>query len=127
EKTFPQEENPIQGAVRYSASSACDRSSHAAVEVHAFTGETGRADEAERVAAIASEARERGTVGILVRARSHLPAIIRALREHGIRYQAIEIDELGQRAIIQDLMALTFAILHPADRISQLALLRAPW
>jgi ATP-dependent exoDNAse (exonuclease V) beta subunit len=127
EKAFPQDENPIQGAVRYSASSACDRSCHAAVEVHAFTGETGRADEAERAAAIAREARERGTVGILVRARSHLPAIIRALREHGIRYQAIEIDELGQRAIIQDLMALTFAILHPADRISQLAVLRAPW
>ena len=124
---FPDEENPVQGAVAYSPSSACDGSRQAAVEVRAFTGETGRSQEAERAAAIAFEARKHGTVGILVRARSHLPAIVSALREHGIRYQAIEIDELGRRSIIQDLMALTFAILHPADRISRLAVLRAPW
>jgi ATP-dependent helicase/nuclease subunit A len=123
---FPSDEDPIYGAVAYSASMAADLSRHAAVDVHAFLDERGRADEAERVANLAAEARDHGKVGILVRARGHLPAIVAALKRRGIRYQAIEIDELGRRAIIQDLMALTFSLLHPADRISRLAVLRAP-
>jgi len=122
---FPQQEDPVHGAVAYSESEASDADHAAAIDVHAFAGENSRTDEAERVANIAFEAH--GTLGILVRARSHLPAIVAALKARGIRYQAIEIDDLGKRAIIQDLMALTFALLHPADRISQLAVLRAPW
>lgn len=122
---FPQQEDPVHGAVAYSESEAPDPARTATIDVHAFAGENSREDEAERVVNIAVEAQ--GTAGILVRARSHLPAIVAALKARGIPYQAIEIDELGKRAIIQDLMALTFALLHPADRISQLAVLRAPW
>jgi ATP-dependent exoDNAse (exonuclease V) beta subunit len=124
---FPKDEDPILGSVAYSPSIASDASSNAVVNVHPFVGETGRADEAERVADLTAAAREHGKVGILVRARSHLPAIVAALKRRDIGYQAIEIDELGRRAIIQDLMALTLTLLHPADKISRLAVLRAPW
>lgn len=124
---FPEIEDPIHGAVRYSASSSSDESRNAAVHVHAFAGDSGRDATAERAVDLTVEALNHGTVGILVRARSHLPAIVAALKARGIAYQAIEIDELGERGVIQDLMALTFALLHPADRISQLAVLRAPW
>jgi ATP-dependent exoDNAse (exonuclease V) beta subunit len=127
EQLFPACEDPATGAVSYAASAAADSCRAAAIQVHAFAGDQARSQEAERVADLAFDARQHGSVGILVRARSHLPAIVAALRARRIRYQAIEIDELGERAVIQDLMSLTFAILHPADRISRLAVLRAPW
>ncbi len=124
---FPSEEDPVRGAVAYNASTAAYADGAHAVEIHGFSGENTGAEEAERVSALVGEAQIHGTVGILVRARSHLPRIVAELRARGIRYRAIEIDELGERPAIQDLMALTFALLHPADRISKLAVLRAPW
>ena len=68
-----------------------------------------------------------GTTAILVRARAHLAAIVAALKRNRIPFQAIEIDQLGERPVVEDLMALTFALLHRGDRVSWLAILRAPW
>ncbi len=124
---FPDVEDPVHGAVRYSASTSSGQAGNATVHVHAFAGDSSRADAAEQAVNLTIEALKQGTVGILVRARSHLPEIVAALKARGIGYQAIEIDELGERGVVQDLMALTLALLHPADRISQLAVLRAPW
>jgi ATP-dependent helicase/nuclease subunit A len=53
--------------------------------------------------------------------------IVGALERDRIAFQAIEIDQLGERQVVEDLMALTFALLHAADRVSWLAILRAPW
>ncbi len=66
-------------------------------------------------------------IAILVRSRTHLADIIPALKKAALTYRAIEIDALTERPFIQDLMALTRALLHPADRIAWLAVLRAPW
>ncbi len=66
-------------------------------------------------------------VAILVRARSHLAAIVPALKANGLRPQAIDVEALRERPAIQDLRALTRALLHPADRLAWLAVLRAPW
>ncbi len=66
-------------------------------------------------------------IAILVRSRPHLAAIVPALKAAKLRYQAVEIDPLIRRQSIQDLLALTRALLHPADRIAWLAVLRAPW
>lgn len=66
-------------------------------------------------------------IGILVRARTHLLEILPILQANKIQYQATEIETLAQRAIVQDLLALTRALLHPSDRIAWLAILRAPW
>ena len=67
------------------------------------------------------------SVAVLVRARPHLDRILPALNAAGIGYQAVEIEPLAQRPVIQDLLALTRALLHPADRAAWLAVLRAPW
>lgn len=72
-------------------------------------------------------ANPRASIAILVRAKTHLAEIFPALQAAGIPYQAVDIDPLLQRPIIQDLLALTQALLHFADRTAWLAILRAPW
>ncbi len=67
------------------------------------------------------------SVAILVRSRGHLARILPALRDAGIGFHAVEIEQLADQPMVQDLLALTRALLHPADRIAWLALLRAPW
>jgi ATP-dependent helicase/nuclease subunit A len=67
------------------------------------------------------------TIAILVRARTHLAQIIPALKNAALDYRAIKIDPLDSRPAIQDLIALTRALIHPADRIAWFAILRAPW
>jgi ATP-dependent exoDNAse (exonuclease V) beta subunit len=124
---LPAREHSDTGAVPYSASTAgrTDDAATPGPAVHAFLGESSAHAEAERVLRLIHSTT--GSVAILVRARSHLFKIVAALKRASIPFQAIEIDQLGERPLIQDLMALTFALLHPADRVSYLAVLRAPW
>jgi ATP-dependent helicase/nuclease subunit A len=68
-----------------------------------------------------------GSIAVLVRARTHLPAVIAAFKNSSLHFQAIEIDSLKTRAVVLDLLSLTKAYLHLADRIAWLAVLRAPW
>jgi len=86
-----------------------------------------RAALAEIAAASDSRRPGEGTVAILVRARPHLARILPALRQAGIPFQAVEIEKLSEQPVVKDLTALTRALLHPADRIAWLAVLRAPW
>ncbi len=58
---------------------------------------------------------------------THLDEIVPALKAAGIRFRAVEIEQLGERQVVQDLYALTRALSHLADRIAWLAVLRAPW
>jgi ATP-dependent helicase/nuclease subunit A len=70
-------------------------------------------------------------IAVLVRSRTHADEIIRAFQDRTdgppIPFRAIEIDSLRQRPEVQDLFALTRALLHPADRVAWLAVLHAPW
>jgi len=121
---LPPQDDIAAGAVAYSpgvpgASGGADPH----IGVHAFVDQR---DEADKVIELVRAHRE-GTVAILVRSRTHLIEIVRALERHHIAFQAIEIDQLGERQVVEDLMALTFALLHAADRVSWLAILRAPW
>lgn len=67
------------------------------------------------------------SIAILVRAKTHLLDILPALHQANIAYKAVDIDPLFSRQVIQDILALTKALLHFGDRIAWLALLRAPW
>ena len=127
---FPSVENRFTGAVTYEPSVPFrTESDEDAVCVHAFLA-SDLDLEAERVLEIIGETRTQhpdGTIAVLVRSRSHLFGIVSALRRSGERFSAVEIDALGERPVVGDLVALTRALLHPADRIAWLSLLRAPW
>ncbi|TDJ14438.1 MAG: DNA helicase UvrD [Gammaproteobacteria bacterium] len=86
--------------------------------------------EARRVATIIAAARAEdpgASVALLVRTRAHLEAILPCLRETGIRHRGVDIEPLAEVPAVEDLLALTRALLHPADRVAWLAVLRAPW
>jgi ATP-dependent exoDNAse (exonuclease V) beta subunit len=132
---FAKEQDVALGAVRFSESVCASKDPAGPdVEVHAFWDPEGAltegqpAAEAARVRAIVEQARANDkTVAVLARARGHLPHILAELRKAGQRYRAIEIDSLSASPAVLDLMALTAALLHPGDRVSWLAILRAPW
>ena len=69
------------------------------------------------------------TIAVLVRARTHLTSTVAELKRNApdLPFQAVEIEGLGDRQCILDLVALTRALHHRADRVNWLAILRAPW
>ena len=129
-EAFPDAEDTFTGAVIHEPSFPFDSGGPTqAVFVHPFF-DSDPEPEAERVLEIIRGSRSEhpdGTIAVLVRSRSHLFAIVPALRRAGERFQAVEIDALGERPVVQDLLALTRALLYPADRVAWLAILRAPW
>jgi ATP-dependent exoDNAse (exonuclease V) beta subunit len=103
-------------------------------EEEADDQEVGPADEREAQAVIdivrqAQTEDPEGTVAILVRARSHLGALVKALQAQrpALPFQAVELETLAHKQLVQDLLSLTRALLHQGDRIHWLAVLRAPW
>ena len=120
---LPAAEDESSGAVPYSPSVPF----HEATPDGEPTLETfaDREGEAQRVVELVKAAK--GKTAILVRNRNHLDAIVPALKDAGIRFRAVEIEQLGEKQVVQDLYALTRALTHLADRVAWLAILRAPW
>jgi ATP-dependent helicase/nuclease subunit A len=134
---MPDAEDLASGAVPYVPCVPCvpcvpahhEDSEDDAVHIHAL-GSHDRDLEARRVAEIVQWEKSENpnkNIVLLVRARGHLRFIAQALRDAGYTFQAVEIEPLGERAVVRDLTALTRALFHPADRIAWLAVLRAPW
>jgi ATP-dependent exoDNAse (exonuclease V) beta subunit len=66
-------------------------------------------------------------VVVLVRSRTQVANLLHRLREAKVDYQAVEIDRLTDLPEIIDILALTRALAHEADRLAWLALLRGAW
>ena len=146
-QVMPVADDSIAGAVSYTPSTAFalpgdgDQDAGCGVHVHALFkgasdddgdgGTSGDRDaEARTVTALISAARAEAagtSIALLVRTRAHLAAILPRLREAGIRYHGVDIEPLAEVSAVEDLLALTRALLHPADRVAWLAVLRAPW
>jgi ATP-dependent helicase/nuclease subunit A len=137
QKVFPPEDDIGKSAVAYTEAVAVKPAAAIeSVQVHPFVERDDYPDaEGERVINLIEAALERdpkGKVAVLVRARTHLAALLPKLRQRAavdprFRFQAVEIDSLAERQIVLDLLALTRALLHLADRIAWLSVLRAPW
>jgi ATP-dependent exoDNAse (exonuclease V) beta subunit len=129
-QVMPEREDIATGSVPYMVSVATRAAlPGAAVSVHPFFNGN-RAAEAAKVVEIVEQARREDAearIAILVRNRGHLREIVPQLKDAGLRFRAIDIEPLGHRPVVQDLLALTRALSHPADRLAWLALLRAPW
>jgi ATP-dependent exoDNAse (exonuclease V) beta subunit len=129
EQVMPQHEDIAAGAVNYAPSDAVHPAGEDAVSVHAFFDgdDAGEAAQVAAIARAALNADDTSTVAVLVRARRNLEAIVPALKAAGLPFRAVEIETLGHRQVVQDLLALTRALNHLADRLAWLAVLRAPW
>lgn len=119
-----------QGAVKFSPSNAAPSATlEGAVHVHAAIDRSAQ-QEAREITAVVTQALQQDAkqrVAILVGGRSHVNAIAAALTTANIAFSAVDIERLQDRPLIQDLMALTRALLHLGDRTAWLACLRAPW
>ncbi|HKK06254.1 MAG TPA: UvrD-helicase domain-containing protein [Gammaproteobacteria bacterium] len=124
------EDDIASGAVGYTPSEAVHSAgSQEAVRVHPVLGRQ-PAGEAARVLELIEQTRANdpeASIAVLVRSRGHLVELLPLLKAARIRYRALEIEQLGHRPVVQDLLALTRALVHPADRVAWLSVLRAPW
>src|SRR5436305_2146838 len=120
------EDDVQHAAVKFQPARANRPSGGVIPQLFPFIDDDGRR-EADEIVRLVARARKPGEAAILVRSRSHTFNILPALRRAGIAYEAVEIDELSGQQHILDVIALTRAICHLADRVSWLACLRAPW
>ena len=139
---LPASDAPQQGAIAYRPFVATrDNADGSGIFVHPLlvpvvTAEEEPADirrlEAEQIIRIIQQTRTDkpdASIAVLVRARKHLHALVSEMRRNHaeLSFQAVEIEELANRQIVQDLLTLTHALHQRADRVHWLALLRAPW
>jgi len=129
-QVLPETDDVLRGAVSYAPSvPRPEATTDGGVTVHALLRRS-RLYEAEQVAAIVRErlaTEPAARIGILVQGRNHLVAVVAELARQGIAFRATDIDPLGKRPVVLDLLALTRALAHHADRPAWLAVLRAPW
>jgi ATP-dependent exoDNAse (exonuclease V) beta subunit len=126
---LPSFEDMTTGAVSYSHSiaNAKNQAESSFVQACAFADSVMQAEAIVQLIQQNKQNYPNDTIAILVRARTHLGYLIPALKKANLTFRAIDIDPLDSRPVIQDLMALTRAMLHPADRVAWLSVLRAPW
>jgi ATP-dependent exoDNAse (exonuclease V) beta subunit len=136
---FPRHDSVTRGAISYRAFAATrDPLPNEGVEVHAVVvpqGTSGKALselEAQRLADIIEQEQAEDptrTIAVLVRARAHLQGLVAEIRRNrpNLKFQAVKVESLAERQSIQDILALTSALMHRADRVNWLAILRAPW
>ncbi len=124
-EAFPLVEDPAIGAVRYSESCGVrEAESSAGVEVTTYSGRDDKR-EAEDIVGVLKGFPADASKVILVRSRAHLDKIIEALKAASIDYRGEQLEPLDGKIVVQELMALLRALLHPGDRVAWLALLRA--
>ncbi len=125
---FPAESDDVTGATAY-AHSVAFKDLPGSVTVHPNFNSSVE-DEASQVAQLVKTAVDSSlehTVAILVRSRGQATEIYPALQKLGVRYQAVDMDNLGEKPVVRDLLSLTLALRYPHDRLHWLAVVRAPW
>ncbi len=81
----------------------------------------------QHIRAIQAREDPKASIAILARSRDHVIPLVAEMQAQHLEYEAVEMASLGEHSLIQDLLALTRALLYPGDRLAGLAILRAPW
>ncbi len=127
---MPARSDPATGAVQFAeATPTRPATADSRVAIHSFA-EPARVDEAATIGELVEETLANSatdTIGILVRTRHQARLIVPELRARGIAFSGAGLEQPGETAVEQDLIALTRALTHPGDRTAWLAMLRAPW
>ena len=139
---FPLAVDTELGAVRYNPSEAFHgEADHSIVQMHPLIysnesddfmdADQARSTAEQRVVQLCAAALQQypdstKPVAVLVRARTHLGELIRALTVAGIPTKAVDIDSLTARPVVQDIVQLVRALKHAGDRLAWLSLLRSP-
>ncbi|MBL4583934.1 MAG: UvrD-helicase domain-containing protein, partial [Pseudomonadales bacterium] len=130
QKVFGDNNNWLHGDISYCASTAARAAlATPAVETFLFCDPENNEAQANKTVELIRHSHQLepdGEIAILVRARSHLLAVVEQLKQQNIPFQAVDIDPLEYLPYIRDLKTLTRALCHPADRIAWLSLLRSP-
>lgn len=129
---LPKQDDIQLGAVKFTAATVrAEKPNETPGQVHGHWGLNWTWAE-EKVAlltqikATLSDAKTHESLGVLGRSRSHLLPLALALKAENIPFRAVELEGLASRQEIQDVVALTRALLHLADRPAWIALLRSP-
>ena len=121
---LPQHDDALTGSVSYSQAQAVHQAEASdGVQSLLFDQAAG----VPWVEVIRSAQHTSGSIALIVRSRPHLDTVLPALQRAAIHYQAVDIETLSQRAMIQDLLSLTQALCDHTHRLAWLAILRAPW
>lgn len=128
---FPPLNDISAGAVCYStAEDFREASPGDAVNVHFYRADCDAGREGLAIVELIKQswlANSEAQIAILLRNRNHGQSVVRALNQAGMRYRAVDLVPLVDQELIQDVFALTKALLNPMDRLSWFAILRAPW
>ncbi len=139
ESIFPAQDNITQAAISYRTFIATkDGVIDEGVSVHPLVldsdeeSEQAKLIEARYVADLITTEQKNhpdNKIVVLVRSRNHLNDLVSVIRRDyvHIRFQAVEIESLNDRQTVLDALSLTRAMLHRADRVHWLNMLRAPW
>ena len=127
-EVFPKLTNRLMGAVTYTPAVAFQSyEEECGTKLYALNGSMEEAQQVVDLIRKTQEVYPSDTIAILVRSRNHLKRIVPALIQSKISFRAVDTERLGNNPVIQDLIALTRALHHEADRVSWFAVLRAPW
>jgi ATP-dependent exoDNAse (exonuclease V) beta subunit len=71
--------------------------------------------------------KEKYRVAVLGRTKKALAVVAAGLREAGVPFRAVDLEQLKDRAEVMDALALGRALMNGEDRVAWLGVLRAPW
>ncbi|HCA89253.1 MAG TPA: ATP-dependent DNA helicase [Legionellales bacterium] len=123
---FPQCEDIESGAISYHASVASFNTPDSVIKAYSCSSKEHEAWVISQKVQKLLQQNNQDTIAILVRARTHLRCIIKQLRLDKIDFQGVEIESLAHLNHVQDIWALTQALLMPANRLAWLSVLRSP-
>lgn len=126
-RLLPTTADVATGAIAHAPSVAARAGEGGRVELHPAEDAAVEAAAAVELVRQAQQQNPTGSIAVLGQTRGHLRPVMQALKAAGLAPQAVDLEPIGQRPMIRDLLALSRALAHPGDRLAWFSVLRAPW